>query len=222
MKDKLFKALNYIVIVCMTLGLFSGTYNVHAEENENKKTALEKLESATTITVKERLFTLNESYNIYADNEKVATVKGKYVSLTGDVFTLADLDGNEIASEKQIKRWNIKLNRLAEVFDSEGNTTGFIGEKVLKDLFKFGTTFHFFDVNKNEVAECREDVFNFLYKFNIKDNNDTKLYTINQKLSLTSKFEIDVLKKDSTVSVIDAIFVTCIMNEIRQANEKSK
>ena len=222
MKNKLFKILNYIVIICMTLTLFYGTYGVCAEERERKNNALEKLESATTITVKEKLFTLNESYDIYADNKKVAKVKGKYIALTGDVFTLTDLNGNKIASEKQIKRWNIKLNRLAEVFDSSGKTTGFIGEKVLKDLFKFGTTFHFFDINKNEIAECREDVFNFLYKFNIKDNNGTKLYTINQKLSLASKFEIDVLKNDSAVSVIDAIFVTCIMNEIRQAKEKSK
>ena len=59
----------------------------------------------------------NEQYQIYKDRDKVGEINGKYINLTGDIFILTDKDGNEISSEKQIKRWNIKFNRMAQVYD---------------------------------------------------------------------------------------------------------
>lgn len=102
------------------------------EENDD---LLEILNEAEKITIKEAFFSLNPHYEVYVDNQQVGTVTGKYIQITGDVFTLADMNGNTYASEKQIKRWGIKLNRLAEVFDKEGKTVGFIGEEKFRDFF---------------------------------------------------------------------------------------
>lgn len=222
MRNYLKKIGTLLLLFILTLNTITPIETKALTEDNHEKTAIEKLEEASIITIKERLFSINESYNIYVDNEKIAQINGKYISFTGDVFKMTDMNGTEIASEKQIKRWNIKLNRLAEVFDSEGNTTGYIGEKVIKDLLKFGTTFHFFDNQKNEIAEFREDVFNLLAKFNVKDNQGKKLYTVKQKLSFTSKYEISVLDSNPNVSITDVIFATCIMNEIRQAKKEEK
>ena len=67
------------------------------------------LEEATTVKIKKRnLFLFKKEYDIYVAGERIGTVSGKYVNITGDVFTFTDANGNEIAKEKQIKRWGNK------------------------------------------------------------------------------------------------------------------
>ena len=90
--------------------------------NNKDENILEKINNATSVKVKEKVISLNKSYDIYIDGQNVANVSGKYVNITGDVFTLKDINGQVLMSEKQIKRWGIKLNRTAQIYDSKGST----------------------------------------------------------------------------------------------------
>ena len=93
------------------------------------------IEEATTVNVKERFVSLTKTYDVYVDGKEIGSVSGEYVNITGDIFTLTDANGNEIAKEKQIKRWGVRLNRLANLMDQDGNTTGYIGEEYFTDFF---------------------------------------------------------------------------------------
>lgn len=99
--------------------------NVNQESinnNLNEQTdILEKINSATEVKVEEELISFNKKYNIYIDNSYIGNVSGKFINITGDIFTFKDKNDNIISSEKQIKRWGIKLNRMAELRDKSNN-----------------------------------------------------------------------------------------------------
>lgn len=222
------------IILVFTLFLLTGCTNVDyspvvEEENSYREDvtpsderSLEQiLKDAKNIKIEERVITINKEYDIIVDGNVVGTITGKYINITGDVFELKDAKGNLLASEKQIKRWGIKLNRLAEVLDKSGNTTGYIGENVISDLFSISKyKFHFYDNSKNEYASTKEQVLSLFYKFKIYNNNDEEVYEVEKEFSMWGD-EYTITKiKDSDVSVENAIFLTCIIDAIRDANDE--
>lgn len=122
--------------------------------------------------------------------------------------------------EKQIKRWGIKWNRLAEVMNTNGQTVGFIGEQVVRDFFKYGYSFHFYDANKNEIGHSDEVFFSLTKEYHIKDNQNRLLYTIKGNFfSLTNTYDIEVIDS-SVVPVEQAIFLTCILDAIATSEKE--
>lgn len=176
---------------------------------------------ADEIKIKERIFNLNKVYEIFVDGQTIGRIDGKFVNVTGDVFTLTDREDNTIASEKQIKRWSIKLNRLAEVYDANNNVTGYIGEEVIKDFFKLGRMMHFYDANRNEIGTCEQKVFNVFDEYVIYDNDGNEDYRIKEKVSLMApEYNIEIKDKDSVIKPTDAIFVTSILDAIKSSSEE--
>lgn len=96
--------------------------DVKEETTISTENVLDKINKAKSVTIREEIISLNKSYDIYVDGKKIANVSGKYISLTGDVFTLKDNSGKVLMSEKQIKRWGLKLNRAAQIYGADGNT----------------------------------------------------------------------------------------------------
>lgn len=183
------------------------------------ESSLEKLANAKTITVKKDLISLNNSYSIKLDDEDFGSVSGKYVNITGDKFSLKDESGNVLLSEKQIKRWGVKLNRLAEVYDHNNNVIGYIGEEKIEDLFKVGYTFHFYDKDKNEIASSNQKFFSLLDTFKIYDNDKNLCFEINEEFTLVYEKYTITVHDNSTISSGEAILLTTILNAIRNANK---
>lgn len=184
------------------------------------ESSLDKLANAKTITVKKDLISLNNSYSIKLDDEDFGSVSGKYVNITGDKFSLKDESGNILLSEKQIKRWGVKLNRLAEVYDHNNNVIGYIGEEKIEDLFKVGYTFHFYDKDKNEIASSNQKFFSLLDTFKIYDNDKNLCFEINEEFTLVYEKYTITVHDNSTISSGEAILLTTILNAIRNANKK--
>lgn len=189
-------------------------------QKEKEQTVLEKINSAKEITITESFFSLNKHYDIYIDGKQVANIDGKYINITGDTFTLTDMNSNVLAKEKQIKRWGVKLNRLAHVMDPSGNTDGYIGEEFFNDLFSISKyKFHFYDKNKNEKGYTREQVLSLFYKFNVFNNSGDAVYNIEKGFSLfVDEYSITKVK-DSDIQMKDVVFLTCIVDAIRDAEE---
>ncbi len=143
------------------------------------------------------------------------------MNLTGDTFRLMDTNNRLIASKKQIERWGIKLNRLAQIYDANQNVTGYIGEQVIQNLFTPGYTFHFYDKNKTEIAVAKQDIFNLLDVFTIKDTQGNLLYTIKQQFNLFGNTYELMLHQTSVVPVEQAIFLTCILDAIKTSPSQS-
>lgn len=180
----------------------------------------ELLANAQSIRVSKAFISFNPKYKITIDGRSFGTVQGKYINVTGDVFKLIDENGTLWGQEKQIKRWGIKWNRLAEVMNPNGQTVGFIGEQVVRDFFKYGYSFHFYDANKNEIGHSDEVFFSLTKEYHIKDNQNRLLYTIKGNFfSLTNTYDIEVIDS-SVVPVEQAIFLTCILDAIATSEKE--
>ena len=180
----------------------------------------ELLANAQTIRVSKAFVSFNPKYKITIDGRSFGTVQGKYINVTGDVFKLIDENGTLWGQEKQIKRWGIKWNRLAEVMNANGQTVGFIGEQVVRDFFKYGYSFHFYDANKNEIGHSDEVFFSLTKEYHIKDHQNRLLYTIKGNFfSLTNTYDIEVIDS-SVVPVEQAIFLTCILDAIATSEKE--
>lgn len=199
--------------------------NIDKSSNSNTKKLdlIKVLNESKEIDVKEKLVSISAGYDIYADGVRVGEIKGKYVKLTGEVFELSDLDGNVVKSEKQLKRWNLKLNRMAEVYDNDKNTLGYIGEEKIKDIFSWGYKFHFYDKDKNEIGYTSQQALSFTDTFKVYDTENNLDYVIEGKLvSMTSSYDIQI-NDTSDIKAENIVFYTAIQNEITRSDKnKSK
>ena len=114
-----------------------GTFEIKAAD------LITTLKQSHTIEVTQSWFSFNKSYNIYIDNHHVGKVEGLYLNLLGERLVLSDLNGHIYGYEQQIKRWYVHLNRLAQVYNHENETVGFIGEEMIQNYFRWVKPFIF-------------------------------------------------------------------------------
>lgn len=209
-----------LVCAVMTLLVLFGVMEVQATNSDTD--LLTTLSQAETIKIKRSWFSFNKDYKIYVDGEKIGKVEGLYFNLFGERLVLSDLDGQVYASEQQVKRWNIRLNRLAQVYNASNETVGFIGEKVIEDFFHLGYTFHFYDANRQEIAVSKEKVLQIFPEYVIEDSHGKKLYKIKKKFTLfTSTYEIT--NYDTSVLPVErSVLLTCILDAIKTSESEEK
>ena len=163
------RVLSAFMLACLVF--IGGILEVHAEY------LLTTLEQSHMIEVKQSWFSLNKSYKVYVDGNKVGKVEGLYFNLFGERLVLSDLNGDVYGSEQQIKRWNIRLNRLAQVYNSSNETVGFIGEEVIEDFFRWGKTFHFYDENRKEDVYKRQvDKYRLVFLLHIENREGWHIF----------------------------------------------
>lgn len=186
-----------------------------------REEAVEILENADVIKVRKSGLGsfFGNKYIVSVDGEEVATVSGKYIKITGDVFTLRSTNGDVMSKEKQMKRWNIKFNRSARIYDHDNQTTGYINEEVFKDYFNIGYKFHFYNKDKKEVGYTQQKIFTLTLDNNVYDEKDRIAYEIKGNLInfVDTEFTIYVKDKESSVDVESVIFFTAIVNEIAKS-----
>lgn len=198
--------------------------NKKLSNNINSDVSLSTLLSnANEITIEKKIFSFKPHHYILADNILVGEVVSNVFSMFGDTLTITDVDGNIIKSEYERKRvgfsekhgFNISLNRLAELVDASGNTTGYIGEERLKNLLSLNHIQYFYDANKNTQGYAKRDYITFYTKdYTVYNSDNTKAYTIDGNLfSLPHKATIKKHNK-SNITMEDVIFYTIIENSI--------
>ena len=209
---RMLRVLSAFMLACLVF--IGGILEVHAED------LLTTLEQSHMIEVKQSWFSLNKSYKVYVDGNKVGKVEGLYFNLFGERLVLSDLNGDVYGSEQQIKRWNIRLNRLAQVYNSSNETVGFIGEEVIEDFFRWGKTFHFYDENRKEIAISKQKMFRIFPEYIIEDKSGNELYKIKKKFSLfKTTYEITIYDTN-VVPVEQSIFLTSILDAIKEAEDE--
>lgn len=177
-------------------------------------------EGVRTIHLKEKAMSLSKEYDVSVDGKKVATVKGKVFTGFGDVLTLKDTNGNVLATEKEVKRTFRGIDRLAMVYDKNGEELGYFGEELIKDLFKPGFRMHFFDAESNEIGYAQENYFSLLKKFHFYDMDEKTEYTIKENWSvLASEFDIYIEKDSPTIPIESAILMVCVQQAIDDAED---
>lgn len=211
------RCITCLIMICL---LFSGMFSFSIKGHDSSSDLLVELNKASTITVKKNWFSFKKNYTVYVEDEQVGTIEGLYFNVFGERLVLKDLDGDVYGSEQQIKRWNINLNRLARVYNGADDTVGFIGEQVIRDFFRYGKTFHFYDIHKNEIAVSKQKVFHIFPNYLIEDMEGEKLYQIKKKFSLfTTVYEIKVFNPN-VLPVEQTLFLTVILNSIDEVDEE--
>lgn len=210
----------YMKLVCVFTAIFSLLGTVEIAAASEQIDLVTTLSQANTVKVKKSWFSFNKNYQVYVDGEKVGKVEGLYFNLFGERLVLSDLKGQVYGSEQQVKRWNIRLNRLAQVYNQTDETVGYIGEQLIQDFFRLGHTFHFYDENREEIAISKEKVFRFFPEYIIEDKDGNLLYRIKKKVSLlVSTYEITNYDS-SFLPVEQAVFLTCILDSIKAAESE--
>lgn len=187
----------------------------------NKAPDFSAIQDAETITVKEVAVSVGKKYKIYADGEQIGYVKGKALKLWEDKFEIYDMNGEKIMEEKEVKRI-VRLNRMAEIRDTEKKVIGYIGEQTLSKMFSIGHTFHFYDGEKKPIGISDEVNISLLKKNNFKDNEGNTDYKVSAKFDLFDVYDIEVKDGDSSIPPEFAVLMVCIEDSIKDAEEKEK
>lgn len=206
------KKITYILIA-LSLFILAGCASQEPTKTHDIKTIQSKMKAAKYFDVEKSIISLNNENSIKSDNGLKLTMTGKYINVVGDTFTLK-ADGTTIGSETQIKRWGVKLNRLAELRDENNTVIGYIGERRLENLFNIGYRFYMYDAQKNEIGHTAQKWLSISDNHTIYNNNDTKAYTIKSKVpSIGSQLHIAVVD-NSKIRPEYAIYFGSIVNEI--------
>lgn len=74
-------------------------------------------------------------------------------------------------------------------------------------------------MNKNEYAYTKEKVLSLLYDFQIYNMKDEEIYTIEEDLNLLVGSYTITKTKDSNLDMEKVVYLTCIVDAIRNANK---
>lgn len=181
------------------------------------------LNSATVIDIKEYTLSIGKDYDIFADDVKVATVEGKNVRfISGDIFTLKDLNGLTLAYEEETKGL-FQLNRSATVYDKDGQVTGYLGEDRARNFLSFSYVFYFYDANKNEIGKSSKFTNSSLGTHKIYNADGSEAYDVNKHLTLGGDhYTITVTDQNTLINRYKAILLVCIEDAIGDAAKKKK
>lgn len=211
-----------IGMIIITLSSCAPVENKANTEKISASDTLELLESSSEIKIDKALISFKASYNVSCGDKKIGTITGKYANITGDKFTFKNVDGEILSSEKQIKRWGVKFNRLAEIYDKDDNIVGYIGEEKIQDFFKYGYRFHFYDKDKNEIAYTKDILFSLLSKYEVCNLEDKLICTIDAQFSINNQYKISI-EEGNHIPKDQLIYFTCIIDSIKTSDdEKAK
>ena len=97
-------------------------------DTADSQAALDALNNASEITATKSLLSWGDEWTIAADGEQVGTVTGQAIYAIGDVYSLATMSGNLVASETE------ELNAIthtATLYDWNNQPTGTLEERAL-------------------------------------------------------------------------------------------
>lgn len=174
----------------------------------NGQSAEEIINSSERVEVIKKTTSLRRTYYIFIEDKLIATVTGKLIHPLGDTFTMKDVDGNEIISEKE----HIQLTSITK------NATISDGTKVKQDVLKdFAQRFkyHLTDKDGNEYAYTDGNILGVPAQVFVYNTDDEKIFAINGDYEIVNRGYTVVKYKDSDCSMTKAVLLTTMIDTIR-------
>lgn len=171
------------------------------------------LNNADTVRAKQKAFSLGEHWDIYADNELVATIDGEEFRIL-ETYTMRDMSGNVLYTSEQ----NLDFNMNMSLHNHVDNRSGSIEQNLMSMMVNLRVY-----RNGNQTGELKQNL-SLNRKALITDMNGVKQYDINARfMSLGADFTIENVGNGDAVSMIEAIFTTIVFNKIisQSANNSS-
>lgn len=188
------------------------TPTVSADETDSLE-VLSALNEAQEITLEKKVLSLNDVYTVSADDVVVGEIRGQYIYLIGDTFSLFSNEGNLVGSEGEELR---VVTNSAELFDWENNPTGEWQEHVSWPMKKWALI----DSEGEKVAQANQKL-SIALNFTIKDLDDEPQFEIKKSvISIGSRIAITKVAEEPAMEAIDALWLAAITNEIDEGERK--
>ncbi len=180
------------------------------EISADVEAAITTLENASTITVKKAVVSIGDSWEVLVDDVKIATIKGEFIYVLGDTYTMRTIAGNIMGSEGEQYRI---INHNAILYDKDGNQNGSIKE----EFFSFWYKFYINDADEQLVGTAEQNL-SLTLSADIKDADDNVAWRIDKKFfAIGSTLTIEKKAEETDVSAMQAVWMTVIMSEIDEA-----
>lgn len=192
----------------------NGVKPVVTSDVSESQEVLKTLQWADSITVSKKMFSLNDQYEVYADDVKVGEIRGQYIYLIGDTFSLFSVNENLVASEGEGYR---VINHRADLFDYNNEPTG----KIQEDFSWFLTRWSMFDVEGEKIGSAEQN-FSFLLDFSVLNTENEVDFQIKKEFSYNAKLTITRISSEPSIPAINAVWLAVIANEIAEAQAESE
>lgn len=168
------------------------------------------INNADTLFAKKALFTWGDKWEIYADGQHVANVKGEAVYLIGDTYSMFTLNGTRIGAETE----NLTvISNEATVYDSNMEKSGTISQEILHLLY------HFKIYENTEMVGTVSQNFSVKFDADIKNVSGTTEWNITRKMfSFSPEMTITRKTDNPNVSGMNALWMSLILNEISSSS----
>lgn len=204
--------LSVFALVSMTACSSTSTAQVSQNVADSQQ-VLKTLNTAQTIQLKKHVFALGDEWDVYADGSQVGYIKGAFVYVIGDTYSLFSNEGNLVASEGEQYR---VINRSAALYDYNNVQTGHIDQEIFTLLMKL----HAYD-NSDNLQVSFEQKLTLGLGGNILNGEGEPVYTMSKKL-ISFGADISLERQDAADDdAMNAIWVSVIANEILEASRNS-
>lgn len=205
-------AVSLTMLTGCSIAYESGKKPLVSADEADSQAVLMELEEAQEIRLNKKVLSLNDVFEVSADGEQIGEIRGEYIYVLGDTFSLFSEEGNLVGSEGEGFRLTTSN---AKLFDWENNPTGEWKENISWPMKKWTL----YDTEGEKIAQAKQNL-SLALKFTIEDmNNEPQFQVEKSLLSVGSRITITKLAENPTMEAIDALWLAAITNEI---DEKEK
>lgn len=178
----------------------------------DSQATIQVLNDADKINVNKSLVSLGDNWSVKVGDNEVATVKGQFIAVLGDTYSMYSPNENLVASEAEQVVVGLPA---ATMYDYNNEEQGVIKQNLSPFMQKYTI-----QNAAGETVGTAEQQFSLGLKFDIKDASGETEYTVS-KAMISWGASLDIEKKvdQADVSAEQALWITMMANELNE--EKS-
>jgi uncharacterized protein YxjI len=183
--------------------------NTSSEKDSNS--VIQTLNEAESINLNKSVISWGDHWDVTADQEQAAELKGQAVAVLGDTYSMYSNDGNLVASEAEKV---VTLLPSATTYDYNNAERGSIEQNFSPIL----NTYKIKDVKGNTIGTAEQNL-SLTLNFDIKNADGEVEYTVKKAMvSWGSSLDIERQVENPEVDAQDAIWISVIANELASSS----
>lgn len=201
-----------VTCLVMSLLLCGCGADISKAEKLSAEQSVALLERADEIVMKKAPLSFGDRWDVYANDDLVATIKGEFLYMT-DTYTMRSTNDDIICSEEEMQSF---VTAKARKFDADGNADGWFDQEFTFWLAKI----RILDRQGNETGSI-EQKLSFTLDADIKDADGRTAWHLSRDMLSMSRSSLHLVRQDNeaTVDVRDAVMVSAVMNEITESGD---
>lgn len=182
---------------------------------KDSQSVIQTLDEAKEINLKKEVFSIGDSWDVQADGEDIAEMKGQAIPVLGDTYTMYSTDGNVVGSEAQKIA---QVMRGATLYDYNNEERGEIEQNLSLMLSKYTIT-----DSTGKTIGTAEQKLSMTLNFDIKNSDGDVEYKVSKAaFSWGASLDVERQVDSPEVSAQDAVWLTVIANEVEEAQNDKK